>query len=264
MARRLRRNQRVHSLQPGAVGHLIALIANGGGWGWAAAFGGSGGGARAPVASETKSGATQNSSEVWSWESAWASPSRSTTCADGGGRRARRCSGRTAPRADRRSAVRRGPARGPPAARREPAPRRGSGCRAAGCTASAAAASSGGSRTTATPELRRPAGSSASAIALASRVVEAPERDQRDLAGRAGGRSTTAGVTRPVELALGVELGLERRRSAPAFLQVGRQALLEVVGGAADDVGAEPDADQDPDGEREEDGGQRGRVVAAE
>ena len=92
--------------------------------------------------------------------------------------------------------------------------------------------------------------------------VEAAQGDQRD-ALAAQPAADDRREHRLVEVALGPELALQRVDLRRPRVEVGLQAPLEVVGGAGDDVGAEPDADQDPDREREEDGGQRGRVVAS-
>jgi hypothetical protein len=65
-----------------------------------------------------------------------------------------------------------------------------------------------------------------------------------------------------LEVALGGELALELARLVAVTLDVGLEAVLEVVGGAGDDVRPEPDPDQDADRESDEYGRQGGGVIA--
>ena len=121
---------------------------------------------------------------------------------------------------------------------------------------------SGGSRTTATSASLPPAGS----IAFSTAFAIPGSRPPRATSATRWSRSRPADDRREhrlVEVALGPELALQRVDLRRPRVEVGLQAPLDVVGGAGDDVGAEPDADQDPDREREEHGGQRGRVVAS-
>src|SRR5215210_722988 len=64
------------------------------------------------------------------------------------------------------------------------------------------------------------------------------------------------------EVLRAAELAAEVVGPFPRRLQVAREALLEVLAGAGDDVVAELGADQDADREREEHGSEGGRVVA--